>query len=69
LVIALVGAAVALQRIDPLPFVQPVPLLRPAIGLLVGLGLAALVVAWLAAALAQRATDRDDPLEVLRGGT
>jgi hypothetical protein len=37
--------------------------------LLLGLGLAALVVAWIAAAIAQRVTDRDDPLEVLRGGT
>jgi hypothetical protein len=49
--------------------VRPDPLLRPAIGLSVGVGLAALVVAWIAAAIAQRATDRDDPLEVLRGGT
>jgi hypothetical protein len=36
---------------------------------LVGLGLAALLVAVVASALAQRATDRDDPLEVLRAGT
>ena len=57
------------QRIDPLPSVRPDPLLRPATGLMLGLGLAALVVAWIAAAIAQRATDRDDPLEVLRAGT
>ncbi len=69
LVVALVGAGLAHQRLDPLPLVRPDPLLRPAIGLSVGLGVAALVVAWIAAAIAQRATDRDDPLEVLRGGT
>ena len=37
--------------------------------MMVGLGLAALLVAWIAAAVAQRATDRDDPVEVLRAGT
>ena len=57
------------ERIDPLPLVRPDPLLRPATGLLLGLGLAALVVAWVAAAIAQWVTDRDDPVEVLRGGT
>jgi putative ABC transport system permease protein len=69
LVVALIGAEVAHERIDPLPLVQPAALLRPATGVLVGLALAALVVASIAAVLAQRATDRDDPLEVLRGGT
>jgi putative ABC transport system permease protein len=69
LVVALVAAGVALDRIDPLPSVRPDPLPRPATGLMVGLGLAALVIAAIAAAIAQRATDRDDPLEVLRGGT
>ena len=69
LVVAVVAARVALQRIDPLPLVRPDPLLRPATGLLLGLGLAALVVAWVASAIAQWVTDRDDPVEVLRGGT
>ena len=68
-VVAWVGARVALGRLDPLPFVQPDPLLRPATGVLVGLGLAALAVAIAAATIAQLVTDRDDPLEVLRGGT
>lgn len=69
LVVALVAAGVAHERIDPLPALRPDPLLRPATALLVGLGLAALVVASIAAAIAQRVTDRDDPLDVLRGGT
>jgi putative ABC transport system permease protein len=69
LVVAVVAAGVAHERLDPLPEVQPDPLLRPATLLLVGLGLVAVVVALVAAALAQRATDRDDPLEVLRAGT
>ena len=69
LAVALVGAGIALDRIDPLPLLQPDPLLRPATWLMVGLGLAALVVASVAAAIAQRTTDRDDPVEVLRAGT
>jgi putative ABC transport system permease protein len=69
LVVALVGAGVTHERIDPLPSFRPDPLLRPASGLMVGLGLAALVVASIAAAIAQRTTDHDDTLEVLRGGT
>jgi putative ABC transport system permease protein len=69
LVVALVGAGVAHERIDPLPLVQPAALLRPATAVLITLALAAVVIAFLAAVLAQRATDRDDPLEVLRGGT
>jgi putative ABC transport system permease protein len=69
LVVALVGAGFAHERIDPLPSVRPDPLLRPATGLMVGLALAALVVSAIAAAIAQRTTDRDDPLDVLRAGT
>jgi putative ABC transport system permease protein len=69
LVVALVGAGVAHEHLDPLPTVPPDPLLRPAAVLLVALGVAAFAVAAVAAALAQRATDRDDPLEVLRAGT
>lgn len=69
LVVAVVGASVALERIDPLPLVRPVALLRPATGVLIGVGLAVLVLCGVAAALAQRATDRDDPVEVLRAGS
>lgn len=69
LVAAVVGAGLAHERLDPLPTIRPDPLLRLATPLLVGLAVAAVVVAAVAAALAQRATDRDDPLEVLRAGT
>jgi putative ABC transport system permease protein len=68
LVIALVGARLAYGRIDPVPGFQPDPLLRPAVAVVVGLAAAALAVAGLAAVLAQRRTDRDDPVEVLRAG-
>ncbi len=68
LVVALVGAGLAHERIDPLPSVLPDPLLRPATALMVELALAVLGVAMIAAAVAQRTTDRDDPMEVLRGG-
>jgi putative ABC transport system permease protein len=68
LAVALVGAGIAHERIDPLPLVLPDPILRPATGTMVALGLAALVVAAIAAAVAQRTIDRDDPLDVLRGG-
>jgi multisubunit Na+/H+ antiporter MnhC subunit len=43
-------------------------LLRPAVAVVVGLATTALVVAGLAAVLARRRTDRDDPVEVLRAG-
>jgi hypothetical protein len=69
LVVATAGAAVALERLDPLRLVRPDPLLRPATGLLLALALGGLVVAVLAAVVAQRATDRDDPVGVLRAGT
>lgn len=69
LLVAVVCAGLAHERLDPLPSVRPDPLLRPATGLMLGLAAAALVVSCIAAAVAQRATDRDDPLEVLRAGT
>jgi putative ABC transport system permease protein len=65
---AVVGARLAYGRIDPLPGLAPAPLLRPAVWLSVALAVGAVVVATAAAALAQRRTDRDDPLEVLRAG-
>ncbi|MGH9190964.1 MAG: hypothetical protein ACRDZ0_00620 [Acidimicrobiales bacterium] len=68
LAIALAGAWLAHERIDPVPGFRPDPLLRPALAVVVALAATALIVAGLAAALAQRRTDRDDPLEVLRAG-
>jgi putative ABC transport system permease protein len=67
--IALVGAWLAYQRVDPVPGFRPDPLLRPALAIVAALAAIALVVAGLAAVLAQRRTDRDDALEVLRAGT
>ncbi|HZA78303.1 MAG TPA: FtsX-like permease family protein [Acidimicrobiales bacterium] len=67
--IALTGAWLAYRRIDPVPDFRPGPLLRPATTVAAALALVALVVAGLAAILAQRRTDRDDPVEVLRAGT
>jgi putative ABC transport system permease protein len=66
--IGLGGARLAYGRIDPVPGFQPDPLLRPAVAVVVGLATTALVVAGLAAVLARRRTDRDDPVEVLRAG-
>jgi putative ABC transport system permease protein len=68
LAIALVGAWVAYERIDPVPGFRPDPLLRPALEVVVALAAALLIVAGLAAALAQLRIDRDDPVEVLRAG-
>jgi putative ABC transport system permease protein len=65
---AVVGARLAYGRIDPLPGLAPAPLLRPAVWLTAALAVGAMVVAAVAAVLAQRRTDRDDPLEVLRAG-
>jgi putative ABC transport system permease protein len=69
LIVAAVGAGVAHERLDPLPSYRPDPLLRPASGLILGLAVAPLLLAWIAAVIAQRAVDRDDPVEVLRGST
>jgi putative ABC transport system permease protein len=66
--VALVGAWLAYQRVDPVPGFRPDPLLRPALAIVGALAATALVVAGLAAVLAQRRTDRDDALEVLRAG-
>jgi len=66
--VALFAAGMAYRRIDPVPDFRPDPLLRPAVGVVVALALMAVVVAGLAAAWAQRRTDRDDPVEVLRAG-
>jgi hypothetical protein len=55
-------------RIDPVPGFRPEPLLRVAGPLIVVLAVGALVVTVVAAVLAQRRVDRDDPVEVLRAG-
>ena len=65
----LTGARLAMSRIDPVPSFQPAPLLRPALVVIVSLAVASAVVAGVAAALAQRRADRDDPIEVLRAGS
>jgi putative ABC transport system permease protein len=67
--LGLVGAALAHQRLDPAPGFRPDPLFRPAIVLAAAVAAVAVVVAGVAAVLAQRRTDRDDPVEVLRAGT
>jgi hypothetical protein len=69
LAIALGGAALAYRRIDPVPAFEPSTVFRPAVTVVVVLAASALAVAMVAAALAQRRTDRDDPVEVLRAGT
>lgn len=69
LAVAVVGAWLAYDRIDPVPGYRPAPLLRPAFAVVAALAAASVVVAVVAAALAQRRVDRDDPLEVLRAGT
>ncbi|HEX6417997.1 MAG TPA: FtsX-like permease family protein [Acidimicrobiales bacterium] len=66
--LAVVGAGLAYGRIDPVPDFRPDPLLRPATAVVVALAGGAVLVAAVAAALAQRRADRDDPVEVLRAG-
>jgi putative ABC transport system permease protein len=67
--IALAGAWLAHDRIDPVPDFRPDPVLRPATTVVVILAATAAVVAVVAAALAQRRADRDSPVDVLRAGT
>lgn len=69
LAVAFAASSIAHAEIDPVPGFRPDPLHRPAAGLMVALAAGALVVAWVAARVAQRRTDRDDPVEVFRGGT
>jgi putative ABC transport system permease protein len=68
LAIAVAGVWLAHGRIDPVPGFRPEPLLRVAGPLIVVLAVGALVVTVVAAVLAQRRVDRDDPVEVLRAG-
>jgi putative ABC transport system permease protein len=66
--IALAGAWLAHGRLDPVPGFRPGPVLRPASAVVLALAVTAGVVAVVAAAVVQRRTDRDDPVEVLRAG-
>lgn len=66
--LALVAAGLAYQRIDPVPGYRPDPMLRPAALVVLVLATIAVAVAVVGALLAQRRTDADDPVEVLRGG-
>ena len=65
---SLVGASLALDLVDPVPSYAPPTLWRVVVPTVVGLAIAAVVLTAVAAVLAQRRTDRDNPLEVLRGG-
>ena len=66
--IALLAAWLAHSRIDPVPGYRPAPLLRPALDVAAGFAVLSVLVVLVAAALAQRRVDRDDPVEVLRAG-
>jgi putative ABC transport system permease protein len=66
--IALAGAWLAHDRIDPVPNFRPGPVLRPATTVIVVLATAATVVAVVAATVAQRRADDDSPVDVLRAG-
>lgn len=68
LIIALAGAWLAHGSMDPVPNFAPPPLLRPALSLTGATAALAAVVAVAGSVLAQRRVDRDDPVEVLRGG-
>jgi putative ABC transport system permease protein len=68
LAIAVGGAALAYQRIDPVPRYAPDPLLRLAVPTMAFLALATGVLTIVAVVVGQRRMDRDDPVEVLRAG-
>jgi putative ABC transport system permease protein len=67
--IALAGAWLAHDRLDPVPGFRPDPVLRPATAVIVTLAATATLVAVVAATLAQRRADDDSPVDVLRAGT
>lgn len=69
LAIAVGAAAAAHRHMDPEPFFQPSPVLRPAHATLVAAATVAVVLVVVGAALSQRRLERDDPVEVLRAGT
>ncbi|MFP5255818.1 MAG: hypothetical protein ACLGI8_08230 [Acidimicrobiia bacterium] len=66
--IALVAAALAHDHLDPVPGFRPSPVFRVAPVPTVGFAAAGVALVVVAAALAQRRVDRDDPVEVLRAG-
>jgi putative ABC transport system permease protein len=66
--VALAAAWLAHERIDPVPAYRPDPLLRAAVAVVAALAVTSVIIAATAAVLAQRRTDRDDPVEVMRAG-
>ena len=64
--LSFVAARLVYLRLDALPSVPPVPLLRAPVPALAGTAAAVLVVTWLAAWIAQRSADRTNLAEVLR---
>ena len=64
--LSLVAARLVYLRLDALPTVPPVPLLRAPVLALAGTAAAVLAVTWLAAWMAQRSADRTNLAEVLR---
>ena len=64
--LSFVAARLVYLRLDALPSVPPVPLLRAPVPALAGTAAAVLVVTWLAARIAQRSADRTNLAEVLR---
>lgn len=64
--LSFVAARLVYLRLDALPSVPPVPLLRAPTAALGGTGAAVLAAAWLGALVAQRAADRTRLSEVLR---
>jgi putative ABC transport system permease protein len=64
--LSFVAARLVYLRLDALPSVPPVPLLRTPVPALAGTAAAVLAVTWLAAWMAQRSADRTNLAEVLR---
>jgi len=64
--LSFVAARLVYLRLDALPTVPPVPLLRTPVPALAGTAVAVLAVTWLAAWMAQRSADRTNLAEVLR---
>lgn len=69
LAMAIATASLAYSRIDPVPRYAPDPLLRYATGTIGGLLAVTVGLTVVAAIAGQRQVDRDDPVEVIRGGT
>src|SRR5215211_6114201 len=64
--LSFVAARLVYLRLDALPSVPPVPLLRAPVPAVAGTAAAVLAVTWLAAWMAQRSADRTNLAEVLR---